>query len=516
MSNKPNEGEERTAQSEKDAIDHVMGSEPLRIEQSLSIPSDAHKSAATQPDLPEDAENLDELMSENDSESIDRADVIGEGARWFAGWCLRFLITAAALYVSAMILGKIWAGVLPILLALIVSTVLAPPAVFLMKHRWPRALSALTVILGALAVLGGVVAVLAPTVQSQFPELRRQFTDGIQEVQNIIQAPPFNVKDEQILDALDQGSTWLQERSGDIANTVFQGISVVSSAAVTLMAMLVLTFFFIKDGQDFLPWLRRLTGRRLGWHLTEVLTRSWNTLSGYIRTQAIVSLIDAVFIGAGLAILNVPLAMVLAVVTFFAGFIPIVGAFTAGFIAVVVALVANGLTTAILVLLIIIAVQQIEGNILSPILQSKAMDLHAAIVLLVVLLGGGIFGIIGAFLAVPVTAVVAVWFRYLGDLTDLRTGDKTAKDIEFATDAGSISGIQIEAAGRAMRDRLASFRLGSDDSDSSAESAVKADARTAGKVSPDAGPTKQEEGTMTKAFHKVSEVVSGSFSKKKK
>ena len=144
------------------------------------------------------------------------------------------------------------------------------------------------------------------------------------------------------------------------------------------------------------------------------------------------------------------------------------------------------------------------------------MDLHAAIVLLVVLLGGGIFGIIGAFLAVPVTAVVAVWFRYLGDLTDLRTGDKTAKDIEFATDAGSISGIQIEAAGRAMRDRLASFRLGSDDSDSSAESAVKADARTAGKVSPDAGPTKQEEGTMTKAFHKVSEVVSGSFSKKKK
>ncbi|MDK6966569.1 AI-2E family transporter, partial [Escherichia coli] len=80
---------------------------------------------------------------------------------------------------------------------------------------------------------------------------------------------------------------------------------------------------------------------------------SWNTLSGYIRTQAIVSLIDAVFIGAGLAILNVPLAMVLAVVTFFAGFIPIVGAFTAGFIAVVVALVANGLTTAIFVLLII-------------------------------------------------------------------------------------------------------------------------------------------------------------------
>lgn len=516
MSNKPNEGEEWTAQSEKDAIDYVMGSEPLRVEQSLSIPSDTHKSATTQPDLPEDAENLDELMGESNSESIDRADVIGEGARWFAGWCLRFLITIAAIYVVTQLLGKIWDGVLPILLALIVSTVLAPPAVFLMKHRWPRALAALTVILGALAIIGGVIALLAPTVQSQFPELRRQFTNGIQEVQNIIQGPPFNVKDEQLLDALDQATQWLQERSGDIANTVFQGISVVSSVAVTMMAMLVLTFFFIKDGQDFLPWLRRLTGRRLGWHLTEVLTRSWNTLSGYIRTQAIVSLIDAIFIGAGLAILQVPLAMVLAVVTFFAGFIPIVGAFTAGFIAVVVALVANGLTTAIFVLIIIVAVQQIEGNILSPILQSKAMDLHAAIVLLVVLLGGGIFGIIGAFLAVPVTAVVAVWFRYLGDLTDLRTGDKTAKDIKFATDAGSISGIQIEAAGRAMRDRLANFRLGHEEEDNSAEHVVKADAKTAGQVSPEAGVTEHEEGAMTKAFRKISETVSGPFNGKDK
>lgn len=514
MSKIPSEDQEWTAQSEKDAIDRVMGSEPLRVEQSLSIPSDAHKSAATQPDLPEDAEHLDELVSETNSESIDRADVIGEGARWFAGWCLRFLISAAAIYVMAIVLGKIWSGVLPVLLALIVASVLAPPAMFLMRHRWPRSLAALTVLLSAIAVIVGVFAILAPTVQSQFPELRRQFTHGIQELQNLIQGPPFNIKDEQILDALDQASQWLQERWGDIANTVVQGISVVSSVAVTLMAMLVLTFFFIKDGQDFLPWLRRLTGRRLGWHLTEVLTRSWNTLSGYIRTQALVSLIDAVFIGAGLAIMNVPLAMVLAVLTFFAGFIPIVGAFTAGFIAVVVALVANGLTTAIFVLILIVAVQQIEGNILSPILQSKAMDLHAAIVLLAVLLGGGIFGIIGAFLAVPVAAVVAVWFRYLGDLTDLRTGDKTAKDIQFATDAGSISGVQIEAAGRAMRDRLASFRLGHNETDNSAEHAVKEDAKTAGQVSPDAGPNEPEEGTMTKAFRKISDVVTGPFNKK--
>lgn len=509
VNNRNDEDSNWSAEDERDVIDDVIGSEPLRVEQSLSIPDDSHKDNTTQPDLPRDGEQLQDLVEESSSETIDRADVIGEGARWFAGWCLRFLIVCAAAYVAFFALGKIWNGVLPILLALILSTVLAPPAMFLMRHRWPRALAAITTIVGFLGIIGGVFAVLAPTVQSQIPELRRQFLAGVVELQNLIQGPPFNVRDEQILDAMDNITSWIQRYSGDIANTVFQGISVVSSVAITLVVMLVLSFFFIKDGQDFLPWVRRLTGRRLGWHLTEVLTRSWNTLSGYIRAQAIVSLIDAVFIGIGLVILDVPLAMVLAVLTFFAGFIPIVGAFTAGFVAIAVALVANGLTTAILVTVIIIAVQQIEGNILSPMLQSKAMDLHAAIVLLAVLVGGGLFSIIGAFLAVPVVAVIAVWLRYLGDLTDLRTGDKTAKDIRFATEAGSISGIQIEAAGRAMRDRLIAFRRSNDKNDSAAARAESADKSSARAVAPDAGPTPEREGVATKALQRISEIVGG-------
>ena len=499
-----------SAKKERDAIDRVMGSEPLRVEQTLSVPSDEHKSDVSQPDLPHDGEKLDELVKESESESIDRADVIGEGARWFAGWCLRFLIVCAAGFVAFKALGQIWSGVLPVLLALIVSTVLYPPAAFLMRHKWPKSLAAITVIVAAFAIFGGVIGFMAPTVRSQVPELSHQFTGGVQELQNMIQGPPFNVKDEQLLDALDQATAWLQERSGDIANTVFQGISVVSSVAVTLVVMLVLTFFFIKDGQSFLPWVRRITGRRLGWHLTEVLTRSWNTLSGFIRTQALVSLIDAVFIGIGLVVLGIPLAMVLAVITFFAGFIPIVGAFTAGFIAVVVALVAKGVTSAIIVLAIIVVVQQLEGNILSPMLQSKAMNLHAVIVLLAVTLGGGLFGIIGAFLAVPVAAVIAVWFRYLGDLTDLRTGDKTAADIEFATDAGSISGIQIEAAGRAMRDRIAAFRLGKHESDSSAAKAKETDEATRNQVGEGVRENVKEPGAVTKAFSKISHAISGS------
>ena len=128
-----------------------------------------------------------------------------------------------------------------------------------------------------------------------------------------------------------------------IAAGVFTGVSAVTSSVVTAVLVLVLSFFFIKDGPGFLPWLRRETGPDIGGHLTEVFSRSWNTLGDFIRVQAIVSFVDAFFIGLGLVVLGVPLAPALAVLTFFAGFIPIVGALAAGTLAVLVALVSKDL-----------------------------------------------------------------------------------------------------------------------------------------------------------------------------
>ncbi len=213
----------------------------------------------------------------------------------------------------------------------------------------------------------------------------------------------------------------VQESGATIASGVFTGVSTAGSLLVTIGLVLVLVFFFIKDGPRFIPWVHAVGGGRAGRHLEEVLIRMWNTLGGFIRTQALVSFIDAFFIGLGLVILGVPLAPVLAILTFIGGFIPIVGAFVAGALAVLVALVANGLTTAIIVLVIIIAVQQLEGNVLQPVLQSRSMHLHAVVVLLAVTAGSSLFGIIGAFLAVPVAAVAAVVLRYVGEQIDERS-----------------------------------------------------------------------------------------------
>jgi len=196
----------------------------------------------------------------------------------------------------------------------------------------------------------------------------------------------------------------------------------------------------------------------MGTHLTELLARVWLTLGRYIRVQALVSLADAILIGLGLVILQVPLAPALAVLTFFAGFIPIVGAVVAGALAVLVALVSNGPTTALLVVGLVILVQQIESNVLQPLLQGRSLHLHAAVVLLAVAAGGTLFGIAGAFLAVPVAAIVATVLRYLTEQTALRSGEVHADDVNTVTAEGNRAAKMGERGARWFRSRQQTLR----------------------------------------------------------
>lgn len=389
---------------------------------------------------------LEALPSYDPDNPVDRADVMGEAGRWLAGWAGRFLLVAAGLVVLGLGLRYLSVAIMPVLLALLVTSVLYPVTALLRRWGVPYGLGAALSLLLGIGIIAGLIGLIAPAVAHQWDDLRNQSLDGIRRIQEWMAGPPLNINDEQIAHYISQAVAWLQDRSGDIASSLVTISGSVGSGLVALVATLFITFFMLKDGHKFIGWLRRIVGRRTGFHASELLTRIWNTLSGYLRTQAIVSFVDAVFIGIGIALLGVPLAFPIAVLTFMAGFIPIVGAFTAGTIAVLVALVSNGLTTALLVLAVVLAVQQLEGHILQPLLQSRVMDLHPVVVLLAVILGSTWAGIVGAFLAVPVAAVGAVLLRYLGNLTDLRTGDKTASDIAWVTDDGRTVATESEAS----------------------------------------------------------------------
>ena len=310
------------------------------------------------------------------------------------------------------------------MLALLLASVLWPPTAWLRRRGAPAALAAVIVLLGSLGLLIGMFAVLAPSVAGQLGDIADQAIAGIGRIQAYITEPPLNLNDAQVNAAVQQITTRLQGSASALASSVLAGVSAVGSGLVTAALALVLAFFFIKDGPNFLPWLGGVVGERAGRHLDTVLSRSWVTLGSFIQGQAAVGLIDAVLIGIGLVVLGVPLALPLAVLTFFGGFVPIIGAFVVGALAVLVALVTKSLTTALIVLAIIFAVQQIEGNVLQPILQGRSLRLHPGLVLVAVAAGSALFGIAGAFLSVPVAAVAAVILRYLGEVIEGRPADQ--------------------------------------------------------------------------------------------
>ena len=349
---------------------------------------------------------------------------------------IELVSVAVSLWVLAWVVGKAWVIVLPVVLALIAATVLWPPVRWMRNKGVPAAAASLTALLVALGVIAGVIAAVAPAIVEQATELAEQASAGVVKVRDWLDGPPLNISDNQLNSAVAEITDRLNSSSAQIASGVFTGVGAATSALVTFFTTIVVTFFLLKDGPAFIPWLRRTVGMPAAPHLAEVLQRVWSTLGGFIRTQALVSLVDAVLIGIGLLILGVPLAYALAIITFIGGFVPIVGAFVAGGLAVLIALVANGPVNALIVLGIILAVQQLEGNVLQPWLQSKSMKLHAVIVLLAVMLGASTFGVVGAFLAVPVAAAGAVIIRYYGEQVAKRAGE--TEDAEDAEDAETV------------------------------------------------------------------------------
>ncbi|MGZ5370988.1 MAG: AI-2E family transporter [Aeromicrobium sp.] len=352
----------------------------------------------------------------------DRGAVIDSAFGGMQRWGIRIVVIAAASVVIGWVIGKTWMVIFPVSMALIVSTLLSPPVTYLRKKGVPSGAAAASVVLGFVGIVVGIIALLTPLVAGQSGEVAKGASDGLQQIRDWMTSGPLALSEGQITRAIEALQTRLESSASAIGSGVFSTIGAATSAIVNLILVLMLTFFFVKDGHRFLPWVKNLGGKRAGEHTVEVLDRAWNTLGGFIRTQSLVALIDAVIIGAGMVILGVPLAIPLAVITFFGAYIPIIGAFVTGALAVLVTLVTNSPKDALIVLIIVVGVQQLEGNVLSPWLQGKSMNLHAAVVLMSVTAGGTLFGVTGAFFAVPVTATVAGVLRYINERIDEEVG----------------------------------------------------------------------------------------------
>jgi putative heme transporter len=330
-------------------------------------------------------------------------------------WRALVIVAAAALLLYLLVQLRL--VVLPVILALFLSTLLVPPANLLRRRGLPASAATATVVVGAVLLLAGVVLLLVTQVTPQLSTLRQQVTTGIEDVQRWLATGPLNISQDELSGTFDRLRAGFGGDGPGLARGVLTGATVAGEIVAGILLTLVLTFFFVKDGNRFTGFLLDVVGEERREDARAIGRMAWETVSAYLRGVATVGLVDAVLIGIGLVIVGVPLVIPLAVLTFFGAFFPLVGAFLAGALAALVALVAKGPLAALIVIGITVGVQQLEGHVLAPVVLGRAVNLHPVAILLALTAGAVLAGIVGAFLAVPVMAVtwtVLVYLRQRG------------------------------------------------------------------------------------------------------
>lgn len=323
----------------------------------------------------------------------------------------QILLILAVVSVSIFALMQIRLLVIPVLIALILAAAIGPFVNLLRRRGLPGGAATAIAFILLLVVLAGVTSVIVMSIRNQWDELVSQAASGLQELENFLLTGPFPLDREQ----LEQARTGLVEfaTSSQVRSGAITGLSVVTEFLAGATLMVVILFFFLKDGAKIWEFFMRPFKGQREQKLRRAGRRTLEVLGGYVRGTAVIALVDTVAIGAALLILQVPLAIPLAIIVFITAFIPLVGATVAGILAALVALVANGPVVALIVVAVVIAVNQLEGDLLQPIVMGKSLQLHALVVLMALTAGTILAGIIGAILSVPLAAVawaiIQVW-----------------------------------------------------------------------------------------------------------
>lgn len=368
------------------------------------------------PGLPEvpgpqpEARVPDPLLTAPDQANRVAADV-PYGLTVAAAWSWRVLLVLAMAGAGIWLLSHVSLLVIPLIVAALLSTLLAPIHKRFVGWGLPRGLSVTGVILGFIVVVLGLLTLVGQQLAVGFTDMRDQIVVGVQGI--VVWLESFGVTTDQWNDILsDLGEAVRANSQTILSGALGFGSTAGNLAAGTVLAVFAL-IFFLYDGRriwrfclNFVPARHRIAIDGAG-------DVGWTSLGSYVRVQIFVAFVDALGIGLGALILGVPLALPLGVLVFFGSFIPLVGAFLTGAVAVLLALVANGWVNALIMLGVVLLVQQIEGNVLQPLVMGRAVSLHPLAVFLAVAGGTAVMGLVGAIFAVPLMAFLNSTIKYL-------------------------------------------------------------------------------------------------------
>jgi predicted PurR-regulated permease PerM len=340
-------------------------------------------------------------------------DGLPRGVRTAGAWAWRIILFIAAAYLLIRVIGLLRVVVIPVVVALLLAALFEPVAAALRRRGMNRSVAAGLVLVSGLIVVFGGLTLIVQTFIAQLDDLTAQVGDGITEVQKWLARGPLHLSQTQLSDALSRLQASITHNQSALTSGALSTATTLGEVVAGFFLVLFTLFFYLRDGGQIWTFLCRLLPRDARIPVARAGHYSWHTLVSYVRATVLVAFVDAVGIGTGLAILRVPLALPLAALVFLGAFIPVVGATLTGAVAVLVALVTVGPVKALIVLGVVIAVQQLEGHVLQPLIMGRAVALHPLAVILSIATGVLVAGIVGGLVAVPLLAVLNTGVRYL-------------------------------------------------------------------------------------------------------
>jgi predicted PurR-regulated permease PerM len=346
-------------------------------------------------------------------ENRDAAAALPYPLRVAAALSWRLLAISGMVVVAGYVVITLQEVVIPVAVALLLTALLGPVVDWLTRHRLPRGLATLIVLVAGLALIGGLLGFVIQAFVNGLPALQTQIGNSVQQIRVWLQHPPFGlppVKLQNLLDSLSRSvaNNRYAITSGALSTALTVG-QYLTGAALALFTLI----YFLYGGRSMWRFLLGAVPLSARDRVDTAGRRGFASLVGFIRATALVAVVDAGGIGVGLLAVGAPLVVPLAALTFLAAFIPVIGAVVSGVVAVLVVLVTNGPVPALIVLGVVIGVQQFEGNVMQPLLMGRAVELNGVAVVLAVAVGSVLAGIAGALLAVPLLAVLNAGIRAL-------------------------------------------------------------------------------------------------------
>ncbi len=345
---------------------------------------------------------------------------VGPRLRQISDYAWRILLLGGFGYVLFLVAIRFELIFVSLFIALIFTSLLRPP-VKLLSRFMPRSLALVITALGGLGLIGGLFWFAGDSIANETSGLSTEFHSGVTRIEHWLEAKPFHVNPSTLSGLQGKLTSYISGHRTTLINQALNGASRIVDVLTVLALAVFCSIFFTNSGDKMWHWFHDQlpdsvsdTWRRCG-------TAAWHTFAGYTRGIILVSAANAIMVGVALKLLHVPLVLPLTMLEFFASFIPLIGSPIAMAVATVVALASQGVTTAIIVLVLIVVFGQIEGHVLQPFVMGWAVRLHPVVVAVSVIAGTISAGLLGAVVAVPLVSITWAVVR------ELRTESDTAE-----------------------------------------------------------------------------------------